>query len=354
MALPASGAISLNQVNVELGNSGTAQIGMNDAAVRGLFGIASGEIEMADGYGQSNVAWYGERGVWAGGYASNVYQNVMGYVTIATTGNASDFGDLLFGTESQGTASDGSRGVIAGGVITDGNHTSNVIQYFTFSTTGNCVDFGDLLAKDYGISGLSNGTRGVFAGGRDRGGYRGFTQVISYVTIATTGNAASFGNLISQPSNQHYAKMGGVCNGTRGVFAGGSVYNFTNIIQYITVDTTSNASDFGDLTTIKAAMGSASGGDRGVFYGGYYQDTAGYNLTVIDYISIPTTGNASDFGDTITAGVSNGCSDNSRGVFNAGAYTGTLEYLTIANTGNATDFGDLTIAPVGASALAGT
>lgn len=55
MTLPASGQITLNQVNVELGNSGTAQIGMNDAAVRGLFGVASGEIKMSDGYGKSNV-----------------------------------------------------------------------------------------------------------------------------------------------------------------------------------------------------------------------------------------------------------------------------------------------------------
>lgn len=54
MALPSSGQITLNQVNVELGKSGTAQIGMNDAAVRGLFGIASGEIEMSDGYGKSS------------------------------------------------------------------------------------------------------------------------------------------------------------------------------------------------------------------------------------------------------------------------------------------------------------
>ena len=53
MTLPASGQISLNQVNVELDNSGTAQIGMNDSAVRDLFGISSGEIEMSDGYGKS-------------------------------------------------------------------------------------------------------------------------------------------------------------------------------------------------------------------------------------------------------------------------------------------------------------
>jgi hypothetical protein len=54
MALPSSGAISLNNVNVELGLSGTAQISLNDAAVRGLFGVASGAISMSDGYGKSS------------------------------------------------------------------------------------------------------------------------------------------------------------------------------------------------------------------------------------------------------------------------------------------------------------
>jgi hypothetical protein len=56
MTLPASGAISLNQVNVELGFSGTASINMGSADVRGLFGVASGAIAMSDGYGKSN-AW---------------------------------------------------------------------------------------------------------------------------------------------------------------------------------------------------------------------------------------------------------------------------------------------------------
>jgi len=54
MALPSSGQITLNQVNVELGLSGTAQIGMNDSAVRSLFGVASGQIKMSDGYGASS------------------------------------------------------------------------------------------------------------------------------------------------------------------------------------------------------------------------------------------------------------------------------------------------------------
>ena len=54
MALPSSGAISLNNVNVELGLSGTASINMGSAAVRGLFGVASGAISMSDGYGKSS------------------------------------------------------------------------------------------------------------------------------------------------------------------------------------------------------------------------------------------------------------------------------------------------------------
>lgn len=54
MTLPASGPISLGDVNVELGLSATAQISMNDAAVRTLFGKASGAISMSDGRGKAN------------------------------------------------------------------------------------------------------------------------------------------------------------------------------------------------------------------------------------------------------------------------------------------------------------
>lgn len=56
MALPSSGQIKLSDVNVELGNSATAQISMNSSAVRGLYGVSSGQIRLAaDGYGKSNA-----------------------------------------------------------------------------------------------------------------------------------------------------------------------------------------------------------------------------------------------------------------------------------------------------------
>ncbi len=57
MTLPSAGnPISLQQVNVELGLTATASINMGGSAVRGLFGVSSGEIDMSDGYGKANVA----------------------------------------------------------------------------------------------------------------------------------------------------------------------------------------------------------------------------------------------------------------------------------------------------------
>ena len=57
MTLPASGnPISFSQVDVELGYSATAQISMNDSAVRTLFGVASGAIGMSSGLGKSNTS----------------------------------------------------------------------------------------------------------------------------------------------------------------------------------------------------------------------------------------------------------------------------------------------------------
>lgn len=58
MALQTSGAISLSDINVELNLSATATISLNDSAVRGLFGKASGVISLSDGYGKASEIVY--------------------------------------------------------------------------------------------------------------------------------------------------------------------------------------------------------------------------------------------------------------------------------------------------------
>ena len=67
----------------------------------------------------------------------------------------------------------------------------NSIDYVTIATTGNATDFGDIpAAKAYGAA-CSNSIRGVHC----VGGYPGTDNSMSYVTIQSTGNAYDFGDL---------------------------------------------------------------------------------------------------------------------------------------------------------------
>lgn len=56
MTLPASGQISMSQINTELGFSATAQISLNTTAVRTLAGVPSGQIDLNDFWGKSSYA----------------------------------------------------------------------------------------------------------------------------------------------------------------------------------------------------------------------------------------------------------------------------------------------------------
>jgi len=54
MALQTSGAISLNDIHLELGATSGTTVSLNDTDVRGLVNIASGAIDLADFYGASS------------------------------------------------------------------------------------------------------------------------------------------------------------------------------------------------------------------------------------------------------------------------------------------------------------
>ena len=55
-------------------------------------------------------------------------------------------------------------------------------------------------------------------------------------------------------------------------------------------------SDFGDLTVAREFLGACNNATRGVWGGGSTGDGSS-NENVIDYVTISTTSNASDFGD---------------------------------------------------------
>ena len=74
-------------------------------------------------------------------------------MTIATLGNAADFGDLTAARQQVAATSSSTRGVVAGG---EAPGISNTIDYVTIATTGNASDFGDLTAARRGFTGFSD------------------------------------------------------------------------------------------------------------------------------------------------------------------------------------------------------
>ena len=106
------------------------------------------------------------------------------------------------------------------------------------------------------ISSCSNSTRGLFVGGTSPAE----KDEIDHVTISSTGNAQDFGNLTSSTSY-----IGSTSSPTRGVFGGG--YDspvFINRIEYVTIPTTGNAADFGDLSDTRGGAAACSNGHGGL------------------------------------------------------------------------------------------
>ena len=296
------------------------------------------------------------RGLMMGGggnpgsqFAGNV--NTIDFIEIATTGNAVDFGDLtyspIFG--SNGGVFSTTRGISAGGFAPS---STNVINFVTIAFQSNAQDFGDLSNMKSGTAALSNQTRGIFAGGDPMGG--GYVNNIDFITISTLGNSTTYGDL---STTRRYSI--GTASPTRGIIAGGSSPAMspfkTKLIEFVTIATLGNAVNFGNLTTrgdqigVNSAFG-VSNGTRGVIAGGATEPNNEGISNVIDFINIASTGDATDFGDlSVGRGQGASMSNKIRGVFGRGesgvsprAQTNVIDFVNIATTGNATDFGDST------------
>lgn len=252
-------------------------------------------------------------------------------ITITSTGNATDFGDFYSAEYMGGCCSSATRGLVGGG-----DTTSIDIDYFTMSSGGTTANFGNLnQSVSSGVAGASSSTRGLFFGGYYNDGSAVYADNIQYVTIASTGNAADFGNL-----TQGRAQTTAASNSTRAICAGGTegVANKSNVMDYVTIASTGDATDFGNLLTATRRTAGAASSTRAVFAGG---TTSGSN--VIQYVTIASTGNATDFGDlTVARQELGGTSGTTRSVFcGGGGGTNVIDYITTASVGNATDFGDL-------------
>ena len=133
----------------------------------------------------------------AGGGASGTEYNNIDFITIATTGNATDFGDLTYiSTSAAAGGSNSTRAIFYGGNDTPGYSNVNTICFNTIATTGNSVDFGDTTVTTSGGSACPDATRCVMKLGNSGSGSTGFANIIEFVQFATTGNSVDFGDSV--------------------------------------------------------------------------------------------------------------------------------------------------------------
>ena len=195
------------------------------------------------------------RAVTAGGYTDPGYSSKIEFVTIATTGDSNNFGDLTVPKYAMGSFSSPTRGLFCGGDPGTSPNTTDDVDFIEIATLGNAQDFGNLKNKRLNAGGAASEIRGLVMGGRDVPS--GGVNEVEYFTIASKGNGIAFGDLIGTIS-----KTTAVSNSIRGVEGGGGTS--ANDMCFVTIATLGDATDFGDLTTARASLGSACDAHGGV------------------------------------------------------------------------------------------
>ena len=281
---------------------------------------------------------------------------------IATTGNADDFGDSMVSKSLPGCCASSTRGIFAGGQPGASPYYITDIEYVVVSSGGGGNDFGDLTkgslhqidARRGSCAGSNDSTRGLIAGGNTPGD-GGARKTIDFVTMASTGDSKEFGELVQE----RFDFMGGMGNGVRAVFAGGykqttPAATFYSMIDTVNVQSGGAATKFGELSATRGRTTNTSNNTRGLNFAGGPGPSSRTNT--IEFITLSTEGNATDFGDLGAALLSvSSCASSTRAVQVSGSTpsgaVNTMSYVTISTTGNASDFGDMTVALTGTAAI---
>ena len=237
------------------------------------------------------------RGIFQQGGGSS---NTLEYITIPSDGNSIDYGDLSATRYAGSGANSSTRGLFMGGAP----GPSNVIDYVEISTIGNALDFGDLFTGAY----LSSGANSPIKAFKVAGYVSANITNIQAVTISSKGNAQDFGDTDRPNSTQ-----GGFSNSIRGIYGGGNLrvspYSHKEIYMF-NLNSQGSAIFFGDLAAGRYEMKGACSQTRGLFAGGYGNPAS---LNTIEFITIASTGNAQDFGDLTRVARNFGATSDSHG-----------------------------------------
>ena len=259
--------------------------------------------------------------------------NTLDFINMHTLGNALSFGESLFGAQGRGACSSSTRGLWAGGYGNTGSgYLTNNIDYITLASEGNAIDFGDINTSTSNKYALASSTRGIWPGGASA------TNVIDYVEIATIGNALDFGDLFEAKQ-----LAGTTSSPVRGVIGGGAP-GPKDTVEFITIASKGNGTDFGKLTVKRQMAGGMSNGTRAVFASGSTPSYNIKTIDYFDIMTGGSSIDFGEM--SITRGWSGTTSSKTRGIIAGGlnpTYQNLIEFITIASAGNAQHFGDLTV-----------
>lgn len=265
-------------------------------------------------------------------------------LTFTASDGVNDVTSVADFTLSFVTAHNNAIAFASGGVTNAG--VSDTIDYWSTSLSGTqATVFGNMATSSYRQGALADGPGGrgcIFSGG-----WSPVVDTIQYITVATPGNAQSFGTI----SSGSKTIAGGCSDYTYGVIlagglGSGSPGNGTQtdfrVMDRFTVQTLSNTTDHGDLVNDHGSSMSATspaGSSRGVVTGAYGGST-------MEYFDIATPSNAAVFGNSINSFLANnaGMSDDTYAVFGPnqnGSLSTELEYITVDTLGNSTAFGTI-------------
>ena len=191
-----------------------------------------------------------------GGAGPSASTDTIEFITYSSTGNSTDFGDSTSNLYYQPSGlSNATRGMRGGGSNNPSTGGINVIDFITMASEGDAVDFGDLQNQLRYGGGIASPTRGIFLWGN---GHPAFINTMEFVTISTTGNSQDFGDLVEP------AGSGAAGNATRGIV----VKSNGSLTQSIQLATLGNAVQFGTLSTTRSNINAASSPTRIIFAGG--------------------------------------------------------------------------------------
>ena len=272
-------------------------------------------------------------------------------ISFASDGNSTNVANNTQGRDTWSGCSSDTYGYCCGGY--NAGVTYNIIDKFAFLSDTSFSDVGDLIATNRTLGSTNNATYGYCHGGYPHPG----VDTIQRFQMVATANATDVGNLTSVRNfcggNSDVGNSYGYCTGGYGVSPPNN-YGW-NIIERYAMVSSGNAVDVGDMHTERASHASHSTETYGYQAGGGEPSVT----NAIRKFAFGSSVTSTDVGDLTnsrfdTTGMSSTTYGYSAGGIWPDALNTTIDKFSFAADGNATDVGDLVMVggryngPVGA------